>query len=83
MSGPPAQTALAVTARNGPKVTNVAPWRSDTTGAAGYMLEHPSIPHYERPFEARRDKVPGADNQQERPAVTRESSETARQPPPL
>jgi hypothetical protein len=45
MSGPPTQVGR--NSRNGPKVTYVAPCDSDVTGAVGYMLEHPSIPHYE------------------------------------
>jgi LAGLIDADG endonuclease len=36
----------------------------------GYMLEHPSIPHYESvPSGRYRENVTGADNQQERPSI--------------
>ncbi len=45
--------------------------------ASGYLLETPSIPRYSS-ASAGSENASGADNQQERPAILRESSETIR-----
>ena len=63
-----------------PKVDSLPPASATARCASGHMLETPSIPRYSSAADvADSENAPGADNQQERPAHERESSETIRQ----